>query len=371
MPRRLSELGVTREQIPAIVAGSRGSSMSGNPVELSDAGSHRPPGGDPVILLAGLTPAWQQTLVFDAFTPGEVNRAREVYWNASGKVLNAAAAVRWLGGDGLAVAPVGGPAVAAFDRELDALGIRRRWIATESSTRVCTTILDRARGTMTELVENGRPLAPAELEAYLAAYAEEAARADVAVMSGSLPLGTPDEYYRELVRRTPCPAVLDFRGPGLLGVLDLKPLVVKPNRQELAETLGRPLDTDEELRSAMRELNRRGAQWVIVTQGGGPVWLSSADKPPSLSAADSHRHRQPTRQRRRHGRHHRLGSRAKAATYPKPSASASPPPRTTSATSSPAGLTATRCSGWPSRFGHCRDTGPRVSPTILPSWLST
>ena len=241
-----------------------------------------------MILLAGLTPAWQQTLVFDAFTPGQVNRAREVYWNASGKVLNAAAAVRWLGGDGLAVAPVGGPAVAAFDHELDALGIRRRWIATEASTRVCTTILDRSRGTMTELVENGRPLAPAELEAYLAAYAEEAAKADVAVISGSLPAGTSDGYYRELVRRTPCPVVLDFRGPGLLGVLDLEPLVVKPNRQELAETLGRPLETDEELRAAMRELNRRGAQWVVVTQGSGPVWLSSASKlhrfqPPAIA----------------------------------------------------------------------------------------
>ena len=36
VPRRLSEVGVTREQIPAIVASSRGSSMSGNPRELSD-----------------------------------------------------------------------------------------------------------------------------------------------------------------------------------------------------------------------------------------------------------------------------------------------------------------------------------------------
>jgi alcohol dehydrogenase len=36
VPRRLSQLGVRAEQIPAIVAGSRGSSMSGNPVELSD-----------------------------------------------------------------------------------------------------------------------------------------------------------------------------------------------------------------------------------------------------------------------------------------------------------------------------------------------
>ena len=50
------------------------------------------------ILAAGLTPAWQQVLVFDAFTPGAVNRAREVHWCASGKVLNAARALHHLGG---------------------------------------------------------------------------------------------------------------------------------------------------------------------------------------------------------------------------------------------------------------------------------
>jgi len=34
--RRLSQVGVRPEQIPALVKSSRGSSMSGNPVELSD-----------------------------------------------------------------------------------------------------------------------------------------------------------------------------------------------------------------------------------------------------------------------------------------------------------------------------------------------
>jgi alcohol dehydrogenase class IV len=37
VPRRLSDLGVRREQIPDLVVASRGSSMSGNPRELSDA----------------------------------------------------------------------------------------------------------------------------------------------------------------------------------------------------------------------------------------------------------------------------------------------------------------------------------------------
>lgn len=26
----------------------------------------------------------------------------------------------------------------------------------------------------------------------------------------------------------------------------------------------------------MRSLNRRGAQWVVITQGSGPVWVSSS-----------------------------------------------------------------------------------------------
>jgi tagatose 6-phosphate kinase len=231
-----------------------------------------------MILTAGLTPAWQQIMVFPQFRCGEVNRAAEVHWHASGKVINAGIAAHHLGGPSLTLAAVGGPPREPIDRELAALGVPRRWIVTEAATRTCTTILDRATGQITELVENGRPLTPAELDAFRAAYAEEAAKADVAVITGSLPQGTPNSLYRDLLQRTPCLAVLDFRGEGLLTCLDLKPLVVKPNREELAETLGRPLDDDRKLCAAMHDLNHRGAQWVVVTQGPGPVWVTSPTK---------------------------------------------------------------------------------------------
>jgi 1-phosphofructokinase family hexose kinase len=230
-----------------------------------------------VILSAGLTPAWQQILVLDAFRCGEVNRAREVHWCASGKVFNAGIALQHLGGPCRIVSTVGGPAVPLIERELNALDLPYRWVLTRSETRICTTILDRASGTITELVENGRPLAPHELDRFRSVYAEEASRADVVVLIGSLPEGTPESFYRELLQRTPCPAVLDFRGEGLMGVLDLKPFVVKPNREELARTLGRPLESDGSLLEAMRDLNRRGAAWVVVTQGPGPVFVTSAE----------------------------------------------------------------------------------------------
>jgi 1-phosphofructokinase family hexose kinase len=240
-----------------------------------------------VILSAGLTPAWQQILVFDSFRYGEVNRAAQVLWCSSGKVFNAGIAAHLLGGPSLTLATVGGPAVPQIEAELDALGVPYQWVRTAAATRICTTILDRSTGTMTELVENGRPVTSDELDAFRQAYAARAAAADVVVLIGSLPAGTPTDFHRQLAERTHCPLVLDFRGQELLDVLDLQPYVVKPNREELARTVGRPLDSDEDLQAAMRSLNARGAQWVVVTQGPGPVWVTSASQtyrlqPPTL-----------------------------------------------------------------------------------------
>jgi 1-phosphofructokinase family hexose kinase len=193
-------------------------------------------------------------------------------------VVNAGIAAHSLGGPSLTLAPLGGLPLQEFERQFAALGAPLRCTKTQTGTRVCTTLIDRATGKTTELVENGRPMSKSELTAFLQAYAEEAARADVAIITGSLPDGTPPSYYRDLLKNTPCPAVLDFRGEGLLGVLDLKPHIVKPNREELSQTLGMTLETNEQLVAAMRQLNRHGAIWTVVTDGPQPIWVSSVEK---------------------------------------------------------------------------------------------
>ena len=84
-----------------------------------------------MIIAAGLSPAWQQILLFDRFTPGEVNRAAQSHWCASGKVLNVGIAVGRLGTECRTVSPVGGPAQESFDREFAELGITVDWVAVE------------------------------------------------------------------------------------------------------------------------------------------------------------------------------------------------------------------------------------------------
>jgi len=237
-----------------------------------------------MILSAGLSPAWQHTLVFDTLRVGQVNRAREAHWCASGKVINSARAVRRLavrdGGalQGLALTALGGSTGDATRAALAAEGLDAAIVRTQAATRVCTTVIGRAEGSVTELVEEAEALTPDELGAFRARFREEAASAQAVVLTGSLPTGTPPEFFRTLIEGVTAPVVFDIRGPELLAALPLKPFLVKPNREELARTVGHPIDGETALRAAMHEVARQGAAWVVVSQGGDAVWALGAGR---------------------------------------------------------------------------------------------
>ena len=226
-----------------------------------------------MILVAGLSPAWQQIMRFAKLRPGEVNRAAEVHWCASGKALNAGMALASLGVPSHTISPAGGWSGQAIMAEFAERGTAATWTPTKATTRVCTTVLNDADGSSTELVENAPEMTVAERDVFLGNYRDKIKSATMAVLTGSLAKGAPATFYRTLLEVTPCPVVLDARGPELLAALERKPRVVKPNREELALTVGRTLPDRASVLAAMRELIERGAQGVIVTQGKSAVWV--------------------------------------------------------------------------------------------------
>ena len=229
----------------------------------------------PMILVAGLTPAWQQIAVLDRMRVGEVNRAREVHWCASGKVLNVGVALTQLNVRVRTVSLVGsGASGEATRREMAELGVAVQWVESTARQRVCTTLLDRATGHTTEIVENSAAATNAELLAFESAFANEVTNSgiDMVILTGSLPIGTPSDFYTRLLCLTQARAILDVRGPELLAALPYRPLIVKPNREELAHTVGRELPTDDDVWQAMFEIHARGAEWVVVTNGSREVF---------------------------------------------------------------------------------------------------
>jgi 1-phosphofructokinase family hexose kinase len=244
-----------------------------------------------VIVVVGLSPAWQQVVVVDELLPGEVHRAREVHWCAAGKVFNVAISVVSLGGDVRAVSVLGGATGESIRNEMRERGIEGRWIDSSAATRVCTTVVDASRGVATELVENAPEVSATQLAAFQVAVREEASGADFVVLTGSLARGAPPSYFRELVDGFDARAILDVRGPELLEALEARPFLVKPNREELAKTLGRSLEDESALLDAARELCERGAGWSVVTDGArdaivigdGEAWRLT---PPRVAAVN-------------------------------------------------------------------------------------
>jgi len=82
--------------------------------------------------------------------------------------------------------------------------------------------------------------------------------------------GLPVELYRRATaagRERGVPVVVDARREALEASLAARPTVVKPNRAELANTVGRPVDSRQAMHDAMAMLCGRGAQNVVCTRG--------------------------------------------------------------------------------------------------------
>lgn len=237
-----------------------------------------------MILAAGLSPAWQRIMVFDDFRMGEVNRARDVVNCASGKVLNVAVGLKHLGRRVHCLSSCGGEPAALMKREFDTLEIPSTWIETSAPTRTCTTVIDQQSSQITELVENAEPISSKELQSWTDAFASLARQANLLVLSGSLPDGVPSSLFADLLAESDVPAILDVRREELLAALSQRPLVIKPNRQELEQTVGRPLPDQRAVIAAADELRAARAEWVVISDGPQPLTVVGPEERFSVGA---------------------------------------------------------------------------------------
>lgn len=230
-----------------------------------------------MIVCLGTTPSMARSMVFDRLVIDEVNRAIDVHESATGKSVNAARVLKLLGEDPIALGFLGGDTGAALRRDCDARGIRHSFVDVASPTRLCVTVIDRSTRHATELVQESNPVTPAEVEKLIRKLAEQLAKEagglaapSMLLLSGSLAPGVPADFYRsctELANAAGWRTVIDAAGEPLSLALQARPFLVKPNRAELARTVNQPIENDQQLKDAIRQLTSAGIAWVVVTMG--------------------------------------------------------------------------------------------------------
>lgn len=229
-----------------------------------------------------LNPALDQTVTLARLRPGEVNLAEAVAANAGGKGVNVASCLADWGVPSSAHGLLGRDNAAAFEALFAAKSIPDRMLRLPGATRVNIKLADRESGDTTDINLPGLSAAPADLEALAARLAAEAKAGDGAALAGSLPRGLPDDSWARLCRQLKQQGawvLLDSSGPALAAALagDALPDAIKPNRHELEQWAGRPLDSLDALIACGRELLARGVGLVTVSLGSEGALLLEGD----------------------------------------------------------------------------------------------
>jgi tagatose 6-phosphate kinase len=213
-------------------------------------------------------------MVFRPLVLDAVNRAVTALDGVSGKSINVAKVLCALGEQPLTTGFLGGDRGEQLRAALTTRGIAHDFVTVSPPTRQCVTVIDQSAGTHTELVEESRPVQPADFERLEATVRRCLCGCRALVMSGTIVPGGPADLYRQctcLAHASGVMAAVDAHGSALVEALKAGPELVKPNRTELAGTLGRELPDDATVMSAMRDLSERGAQRIIVTAGSKPT----------------------------------------------------------------------------------------------------
>jgi tagatose 6-phosphate kinase len=226
-----------------------------------------------MILCLGTTPAVQRVMVFRRLALDAVNRAAQTLDGAAGKSINTAKVLRALGERPVATGFLGGAPGEFIRSTLQASGVELDFVTVDAPTRQCITVIDDAAQTHTELVEESRAVPHQAYEQLAQVVRRRADQCRAVVMSGTITPGGPVDLYATCARlagATGALTAVDAQGPPLREALGVGPGLVKPNRAELAATVGRDLPDELSVQSAMRELHERGAARVVVTAGREP-----------------------------------------------------------------------------------------------------
>ena len=232
-----------------------------------------------MIVTVTLNPSLDEWVYLPALRLGDLNRAIRFVRYPGGKGINVARVIHELGQRTLAVALAGGSDGKILSHLLTTqYQIPHRFVTVAGSTRNNYQIQTGSPRTITQINCPGPVVSRTSLHELTRILRHLGHRASCVVLSGSLPPGAPTTTYRRvltMLRPLQVPTVLDTSGPALRDGLLARPWLIKPNRQEVEELLGRRLRGIAQVAQAAKHLVKRGPSVVIVSLGPEGAVLAS------------------------------------------------------------------------------------------------
>ncbi|TKJ43814.1 1-phosphofructokinase [Candidatus Aerophobetes bacterium Ae_b3b] len=232
-----------------------------------------------MILTVTLNPVLDRVVEITDFRVGKVNRVeKERIRVAGGKGINVSRVAKILGEPTLATGWLGGRTAGFIKERLKKEGIASDFVSIAGESRLNLTILDPVIPSQTHLVEKGPRIFPSEIKKLEEKVGDLVRKARVVVFSGSVPPGVSENIYNSLIRlvyreKENIIPILDTRGEPLKQGLQGRPFMLKPNKEEMENLMGKSLESEADLIRQVRALVQKYVQLVVVSRGKDKVMV--------------------------------------------------------------------------------------------------
>ncbi|KRD40927.1 phosphofructokinase [Acidovorax sp. Root275] len=225
----------------------------------------------PTLTTLTLNPALDLATTTGHVAPTHKLRCGPVQRFAGGGGINVARVLHRLGADVLAWALAGGAAGAQVRQLLADEGVPTVLQPIAGDTRENFSVVETTTGQEFRFVLPGPTLQPAEWQACLDTLTAQLPPPRWLIASGSLPPGTPENFYAQLARALSVRGVrvaIDTSGPPLAAALQAGVALVKPSLRELREVVRQPLEHAADWCAAAQSLVHSGAAEIVALSVG-------------------------------------------------------------------------------------------------------
>ncbi len=222
-----------------------------------------------------MNPAIDRVLEVPRLTIGAHQVARLLTCYPGGKAVNLAKGLSLLGVPCVLTGFVGRDEYEYFARDVAGYQICMDMLPVAGLTRQNITLVDPIARNETHLRDQGFTVSAGELDTLRRKLAGLVGPGAIVVFSGSLPPGVSLEAFADLLaicRRAGAQLAIDVSGPALATAVGAGCRLIKPNRQELEELIGRNVHTPQELIAAGLDLAAK-VELVLVSCGAEGAYL--------------------------------------------------------------------------------------------------
>lgn len=210
-------------------------------------------------------PALDYVVHVDDIKLGEINRTIKESIFCGGKGINVSIVLKAFDVTSVALGFIAGFTGKEIEEQVNQAGVATDFVVlAKGQSRINVKVKS---STETELNAQGPRIEESEL-LILYHKIEHLKDSDTLVLAGSIPNSLPSDIYErilQLIKHKKIRIIVDATGDLLRNVLRFQPFLIKPNHHELAELFGVTITTTNEIIHYAKELQRLGAQNVLVS----------------------------------------------------------------------------------------------------------